>query len=422
MIRTALLAALLATSTTVLAAPPPALQSVLASPKFAAAKAALRADHERLVREHITLTEIPAPPFAEAERGKAYAAMMRESGIADVTTDKIGNVIGVRPGTDRKLPALVIAAHLDTVFPAGTDVKVRRDGTKLMAPGVGDDTRGLAVLLAFIRALDKAGVRTQRDIVFVGNVGEEGPGDLRGVRELFANNPRVRGAAGFISFDGDDASRIVTHGVGSRRYRIHFDGPGGHSYGAFGIVNPMVPLGKTAAGLYTISVPKEPKTTYSASVVGGGTSVNSIPSKLFLEVDIRSVVPAEVTRVDAALHEIAEKAVAEENAARSTRAGKVSVTFEQIGDRPAGSSDEKTGLGPIAFAASEAFGYKPAYVPSSTDANVPMSLGIDAIAMGSGGSGTGAHSPAEMFDTEIGESLRGMNVGLATILAAAGVR
>ena len=293
-----------------------------------------------MVREHISLTEIPAPPFAEGPRGEAYAKMMRESGIADVSIDKLGNVIGVRPGTNRKLPALVVAAHLDTVFPAGTDVKVRREGNKLMAPGIGDDTRGLAALLAFIRALDKAGVKTERDILFIGNVGEEGQGDLRGVRHLFAENARVKGAAGFISFDGDGASDIVTRGVGSRRYRIHFDGPGGHSYGGFGIVNPMVPLGKTAAGLYTIPVPKEPKITYSASVVSGGTSVNSIPAKLFLEVDIRSAAPAEVARVDAALHDIAAKAVAEENAARSTRAGKVAVTFETIGDRPAGSSGE----------------------------------------------------------------------------------
>lgn len=421
MTRISLLAALLA-STPALAAPPPALQTVLASPKFAAAKAALRADHERLVAEHIKLTEIPAPPFAETERGKAYAAMLRESGLKDVTTDTIGNVIGVRPGADRTLPPLVVAAHLDTVFPAGTDVKVLREGTKLFAPGVGDDTRGLAVLLAYVRALDKAGVRTQRDILFIGNVGEEGQGDLRGVRHLFAQDPRVTGAAGFISFDGDGAGAIVTRGVGSRRYRIHFDGPGGHSYGSFGIVNPMVPLGKTAAGLYTIPVPTEPKTTYSASVVSGGTSVNSIPAKLFLEVDIRSVAPAEVARVDAALHAIAAKAVAEENAARSTRAGKVTVTFEQIGDRPAGSSSEKAGLGPLAFAAAEAFGYKSRYVASSTDANVPMNLGIPAVTIGSGGNGEGAHSPQESFDTEIEESVKGMSVGLATVLAAAGLR
>ncbi len=399
---------------------PPALVTLLKSPRFESAKAALRADHEKMVAEIITLTEIPAPPFGEEARGKAYAEMMRASGLKDVTIDSIGNVIGVRPGSNRRLPPLIIAAHLDTVFPAGTDVKVRREGTKLMAPGIGDDTRGLAVLLAYIRALDKAGVRTERDILFIGNVGEEGPGDLRGVRHLFTHDPRAAKAAAFITMDSNGASTIVTRGVGSRRYHVVFSGPGGHSFGNFGIVNPMVPLGKTMSRLYEVTVPADPRTTYSASVIGGGTSVNTIPNSAFVDIDIRSVAPAEVDRVDTALQAIARKAVDEENATRSTVRGKVTVTFEKIGDRPAGQTDEGGPLATAAFAASRAFGYTPRFVPLSTDANIPMSLGIPAIAIGSGGSGGGAHAPDEYIDVEIEESLRGMFAGLATVLVAAG--
>lgn len=416
--------ALLAAAPVAAAGPatPPDLQQVLKSPAFAKAKQALRADHDHLVEQIITLTQIPTPPFGEEQKGKAYAEMMRASGIADVTIDGVGNVIATRPGTNRQLPPLIVAAHLDTVFPKGTDVHVRREGTKLMAPGVGDDTRGLAVLLAMVRAMDKAGVQTTRDILFVGNVGEEGPGDLRGMRYLFKNNPRATHAAGFISVDSNGADGIVTQGVGSRRYHIVFSGPGGHSYDKFGIVNPMVPLGRVVTGLYTIKVPTEPKTTYSASVVGGGTSVNTIPPKVFLDVDIRSASPAEVARVDSQLYAIADQAIAAENAERSTVRGKVSVAFELIGDRPAGHTAQDKGIAAIAFAASRSFGYAPKFIAVSTDANIAMSLGIPAIAIGSGGSGGNEHSPDEYIDVEINESVRGMSAGLATVLASAGIR
>lgn len=399
-----------------------ALRKVLESPKFAAAKTALQKDHERFVSQIVTLTEIPSPPFGEAERGRAFADLMRQSGFADVQTDEVGDVIAVRAGKDRSLAPLVIAAHLDTVFPKGTDVKVKREGTRLMAPGIGDDTRSLALLLAFERAMNEAKIETERDIVFVGNVGEEGPGDLRGVRHLFKNDPRAKGAAAFISFDGAGGDNVVTHGVGSRRFHIVFSGPGGHSFDKFGIVNPMVPLAKTVTGLYAIEVPSDPRTTYSASVVSGGTSVNTIPHEVSLDVDIRSVSPAEVDKVDAALRAVADKAIAEENAARSTSRGKVSVRFDIIGDRPAGSTDESKGLAAIAFASSQSFGYKPKFIAVSTDSNIPMSLGIPAITLGSGGSGGAEHAPDEWIDVKEADSLRGMNAGLATVLTAAGLR
>lgn len=404
-------------------APVPAeLSAVLASKRFAAAREALRAGHARMVADLITLTEIPAPPFGEAARGKAMAALLRETGLAEVSTDAIGNVIAVRKGADPKAAPLVVAAHLDTVFPEGTDVKVRRDGTQLMAPGIGDDTRGLAIMLAMIRALDQAQIRATRDVIFIANVGEEGPGDLRGTRHFFANDPRAKRIAGFITIDGAGSGQITTRGVGSRRYRLTFTGPGGHSYGRFGIVNPLAALAATVTGLYAVPVPKAPRTTYSASVIGGGTSVNTIPNEVFLEVDMRSESPAEVERLDAALHQIAASAVDAENASRATDAGKVAVSFKPIGDRPAGSIGEDAPLVRIAAGAARAAGFTPVYTAQSTDANVPMSLGIPAIAIGSGGSGGGAHAPSEWVDVAEPVSVDGMVAALATILGSAGIK
>lgn len=288
-----------------------------------------------------------------------------------------------------------------------------------MAPGIGDDSRGLAALVAISRAMDQAHITTDRDIMFVGDVGEEGPGDLRGMRYLFANNPRAKAAAGFISIDSTGAGKIVTRGVGSNRYHIVFSGPGGHSYDKFGIVNPLVPLAKTVTGLYQISVPSEPKVTYSASVVGGGTSVNTIPPQVFLDVDMRSTSPTEVARIDNELRAIANRAVEEENAAGSTERGKVSVDFQVIGKRPAGQTDETKGLSAIAFSSARQLGYDSHFISVSTDANVPMSLGIPAITIGSGGTGGAEHSPDEWIDVEPKESVNGLSAGMATIIAAA---
>ncbi|WP_338426664.1 M20/M25/M40 family metallo-hydrolase [Sphingopyxis kveilinensis] len=401
------------------ASPKPSATTSLASPDLARAGEALRIDHERFVGEVIALAEIPSPPFGEGARAAAYAEMMRLSGLTDVRLDGIGNVIGVRRGRDRSKPPLVIGAHLDTVFPEGTDVRVRREGTRLFAPGIGDDARGLATLLAFARAMEAARILPDRDIMFVGTVGEEGAGNLRGVRFLFENDPRARTAAGFIAVDLNGSDRIVTRHVGSRRYRIIFTGPGGHSFDKFGIVNPAVPLAKTIAGLYAIPVPDTPRTTYSASMIGGGTSINAIPARVHVDIDIRSLAPAEIERIDSELRRIAEAATAAENGARSTEFGRVTVTYESIGDRPAATVSETSGLGAIAFTASRAEGFAPLFTAVSTDANLPASLGIPAIAIGTGGQGGGEHSPEEYIDVEIEESLRGLRAGLATILAAA---
>jgi tripeptide aminopeptidase len=393
---------------------------LVARPQFKAAVAALTAEDERVTAENIRLTEIPAPPFKEPDRARVYEQMMRDAGLQDVTTDGIGNVIGIRPGADPKLPVLVVSAHLDTVFPEGTNVKVRREGTKLFAPGIGDDTRSLAVLLAFVRAMDKAQLHTPRTIVFVGDVGEEGQGDLRGIRYLLANDPRAKAAAAYITMDSTGSRNITTVGVGSKRYRLTFSGPGGHSYDAFGLVNPMVALAKVVDGLYAVGVPASPKTTYSASVVGGGTSVNTIPSEVFLEVDLRSADAGELAKLDARFHDIVAKAVDLENSTRDTKHGKVRVDVKSIGDRPAGHTDDTSPLVIAAADAARAFGYTPKLIAVSSDANIPMSLGIPAIGIGSGASGGREHAPDEYVDVAKPDSVRGMSVGLATVVAAAG--
>lgn len=403
--------------------PAKTVAKMVASPAFQKAAAKLDADYDRTVADIVTLTEIPAPPFKEEARAKAYLEMLRAHGLTNVEMDAEGNVMGVRPGTvtKGKGPFVVIAAHLDTVFPEGTDVKVKREGTKLMAPGIGDDTRSLATLLAYLRALDAAGIKTKADILFVGNVGEEGPGDLRGTRFLFNKGPYKGRISAFFSMDGSDPSRIVDKGVGSKRYRVTFKGPGGHSYGAFGIVNPMAAMGRAVSDLYAVETPKHPKTTYSASVTGGGTSVNSIPNSVFMEFDMRSESAAELAKLDQTLVGILDKAVAGENAARSTKDGKISYDAKVIGERPAGNTSETADIVVLTAAAITALGMTPQHEDSSTDSNVPMSLGIPAVTIGAGGKGGRAHALDEWIDIEKAPTVKGMQVGLAALLAVAGV-
>ena len=398
----------------------PIVRDILTSAPFRHAVATLATEHDRTVADIITLTEIEAPSFREAERADAWKAMAVAHGLRDVAIDAEGNVTGIRPGAGGGR-LICVAAHLDTVFPPGTDVRVRRDGTKLFAPGVGDDTRSLAVLLAWLRALDAAEIRTRDDLLFVADVGEEGPGDLRGMRYLFQQGPYRDRIAAFITVDSPEMETIAIGGVGSKRYRATFTGPGGHSYGAFGLVNPMFAMADVITGLGKVAVPSQPKTTYSASVTGGGTSINSIPNSVWTEFDLRSESPTELERLEREFLALVETAVATENAARSTRAGEVAVALQKIGDRPAGQTPQSDDLVQRAQAAVAAHGFAPRFEISSTDANIAMSLGIPAIKIGSGGAGGRAHSLEEWIDVAPELGVRGMAAGLATILAVAGV-
>ncbi|MEI7714330.1 MAG: M20/M25/M40 family metallo-hydrolase, partial [Rhodospirillales bacterium] len=316
---------------------------------------------------------------------------------------------------------ICVAAHLDTVFPAGTNLKVRREGTKLFAPGIGDDTRSLAVILGWLRALDAAGISTRDDILFVADVGEEGLGDLRGMRHLFTQGRYKDRIGAFITVDSPNMEKIVTGGVGSKRYKVTFKGPGGHSYGAFGIVNPMFAMADAVARLRRVDVSAKPKTTFSASVTGGGTSINAIPDSVWTDFDLRSESPEALDRLEAELFAIVEAAVAAENAVRSVHNGAISADILKIGDRPAGHTAETNELPRFAAAALAAHGIETSFEYSSTDANIPMSLGIPAIKIGSGGTGGRQHSLEEWIDVEKEASLNGMAAGLATILAVAGM-
>ena len=287
----------------------PDVAKLLQDPAVKAALDWIPGAEARVLEDQVELTEIPAPGFKEGPRGEAIRKKFVEAGLENVRVDRAGNVLGERPGAAAR-PAVVIAAHLDTVFPEGTDVRVKREGAVLRAPGIGDDGRGLAVLLGVARAMVHANVRTPGTVIFVANVGEEGLSDLRGVKQLFNDTLKGRVDA-FVSVDG--TGHDVTHvGVGSHRYRVTFRGPGGHSFGAFGLVNPVHALGRAVARIAAFEVPAQPKVTFNVGRIGGGTSVNSIAYEAWFEIDMRSSDSAALGSIDASFQDAVDRAVREE--------------------------------------------------------------------------------------------------------------
>ena len=399
-----------------------AIKRVVSDPAFAAAMAAIDRDHERLIADIIAITEIAAPPFKEEKRGDAMLERFRALGLTDVERDPEGNVMGVRRGTRGSVRLLVVCAHLDTVFAEGTDVRVKRQGTRLSAPGIGDNSRSLAVMVAMIRAMNEAKVQTAGDILFVADVGEEGVGDLRGVKYLLQKGRYKDRVGQFISVDGSaNGDDIVNGGVGSRRYRVTFNGPGGHSYSAFGLASPAFAMADAIKRLGAIRVPATPKTTFNVGVVGGGTSVNSIPNAMWMDVDMRSESPLELEKIEAAFLAIVKESAAAENKARSTAQGAVTTDVKLIGARPSGQTKAETPIVQIALASARAAGLTQALSYSSTDANLPISLGIPAIRLNSGGSSDHPHALDEWIDVEKTASMRGIRALLATIIAVAGL-
>jgi tripeptide aminopeptidase len=324
--------------------------------KDPAVKAALdyaKAHEQDTIANQIRFCEVPAPSFKETARGEVLKQVFQELGLANVRVDKAGNVLGDRPGAAPK-PHFVIAAHLDTVFPEGTEVKVKRDGNTLHGPGIGDDCRGLAVLVTIVRALKEANVKTPGTITFVANVGEEGLGDLRGVKQLF-NDTLKDQIDRFVSIDGTGLS-LTRIGVGSHRYRVTFKGPGGHSFGAFGLANPIDAMGRAIAKIAEFQVPKTPKTTFNVGRVGGGTSVNSIPFEGWMEVDMRSSDAASLAAVDAQFQKAVDAAVVEENT-RWSKPGMITATKDLVGDRPAGNTPADSPIVQAGIAATTALGF-----------------------------------------------------------------
>lgn len=356
---------------------------------------AAKANEPAIIEEQVRLSEIPAPEFQEEKRAAAVQQILTELGLKNVQIDKAGNVLGERPGLAPR-PNLVFAAHLDTVFPEGTDVKVSRRLTVLKAPGIGDDARGLAVMIGVIKALNQARVQTTGTITFVANVGEEGLGDLRGMKQLFNDTLKDR-IDRFVSVDGSGPG-ITNVGVGSYRYRVTFKGPGGHSYGAFGMANPIHALGRAIAKIAEFKVSETPKTTFNVGRIGGGTSVNSIAHDAWMEMDMRSADLGALNALDARFQKAIAQALTEEN---ERWGNKVILTVDtrRVGERPAGSTPEDSAIVQTAIAVTKALGLESTLGVSSTDSNVPMKLHIPAITIGGGGQGAGAHSLNETFDT-----------------------
>ncbi|HWP42407.1 MAG TPA: M20/M25/M40 family metallo-hydrolase, partial [Blastocatellia bacterium] len=325
--------------------------------------------------ELIRLCEIPAPPFKETARAAYMKRRFEELGLARVREDEEGNIIAERPGASTR-PGVVISAHLDTVFPEGTNVRVRRDGRRLYAPGISDNTCGVVSLPVIAEAMSAAGMRTAGTVYFVATVGEEGEGNLRGVRHLFTKGDFRSGVDAFISLDGPGVERITHRALGSRRYRVTISGPGGHSWGDFGIVNPVHALGRAIARFATYPAPLSPRTSFNVGIIEGGSSINSIPQRASMMVDMRSVSNEEIDKLESYLRRIVELAVREENSQRSTSGTSLSIEIEKIGDRPSGETPVDSHIVQTAIACSRALGIEPRLDCSSTDSNIPISLSI----------------------------------------------
>jgi tripeptide aminopeptidase len=362
------------------------------------------------------ITEISAPPFQEGQRAAAVKALLAETGLA-VQIDKTGNVIGELRGVNEK-EFVVVAAHLDTVFPPGTNVKVRRDGSRMAAPGISDNGSGVAALLALARAVQFAHVKPQRTVLFVGDVGEEGEGNLRGMRAIVdAYRGKLKAV---VVLDGSGTDHVTTKALASRRLEALITGPGGHSWSDFGMPNPINALIRGSVRFINTKVPASPRTTFNIGQIEGGTSVNSVPHEARLKVDIRSESEEELARLESALRECIVAGVRDEmDSSRDRSKGKLEWKVELLGSRPGGELAQDSPLLAALLAADDFVGNQSRIERSSTDANIPLSLGIDAISIGAGGSGGGAHSLQEWYDSAGREA--GLKRALLTILGISGV-
>ena len=369
-----------------------------------------------VTEQQMRLSEIPAPEFGEAERGKALAAIFQSAGLK-VRTDEIGNVIGESAGSE---PGVVLfVAHLDTVFPAGTDVSVKRDGTRLVGAGISDNAAGLGALAGLARALSESRVKTKKTIALAGDVGEEGEGNLRGVRALVDSYGSRLSAV--IAVDGPSTDYITTQGIASRRFEVTVTGPGGHSWSDFGEPNPITALARGIVKFSSIRIPENPRSSFNFGVIEGGTSVNSIPARTSVKVDLRSDDESELNRLEASLRDAMTAGVRGENAA-SPGAGddyaqlnpqSLEIKFTSLGTRPAGKLPSDSPLLATMRSVDSYLGNRARLERSSTDANIPLSLGIPAVAVGGGGRGGGSHTPEEWYDPT------GRDLGLKRLYLAA---
>ncbi len=396
---------------------------VAALPEVHLAFAWFRSQQRNFNEQQMEITRIAAPPFGEGIRANWLRDKFVELGLTDVHIDDIGNVLGLWPGTDPKANVLVISAHIDTVFPPGTPMKVRRDGERLLGPGISDNAAGVVGLLAIAGAIHESGIRTRMPILFVGNVGEEGEGDIRGMRHLFSESKWANSIDYTLVLDGAGSNSIVTQALGSKRFLITVHGPGGHSWSDFGMPNPIVALARAIDEFSGTEVPLDPKTTFNIGVIEGGTSVNSIPESASVKVDLRSASSEEIVKLERALKQAIERAVLETSVMKGRRResdGQL-LTYEMklIGNRPAAELKPNSRLLAIVQATDQLLGNTAHLQRASTDANIPLSQGREAIAMGAGGTGGGAHTLHEWYDPSSREL--GLKRILLTALSVAGV-
>jgi acetylornithine deacetylase/succinyl-diaminopimelate desuccinylase-like protein len=379
----------------------------------------LKADDVRALAELRTITEIPAPPFKEAERAAYFVARLKELGLADAHIDREGNVIGVRKGTG-KGPRLLLAAHLDTVFPEGTDVRVKERDGRLYAPGIADDTRGLAVLLSWLKVLNDNQVKTVGDLMFVGNVGEEGLGDLRGMKALFRDHQDIDGMVGLepAGQAQGEPDEITIVGTASHRYQFHFKGPGGHSFEAFGLPSAIHAMGRAVAKIGEVRTPVQPKTSFTVGTVSGGTSVNTIAGDARIAVDIRSNGMPELLETERQILAAVKEAVVEEN--KRWNSDRISVETKLVGERPGGATPSDAAIVQTFVQAITGYGRRaPTFGTHSSDANVPMSLGIPAVIISNAGGSGEQHTLNEWMAPR--NAWQEAQIGMLGVLSLVGI-
>jgi tripeptide aminopeptidase len=367
-----------------------------------------RSYSRELEDRQLEVTAIPAPYLGEAARGDWLKARFEELGLAEVHQDELGNVFGIRPGTVAETPYVALSAHLDTVFPAGTEINARREGDKLYGPGISDNGSGIVALLAIAGAMRDAPIASVAPILLIGSVGEEGEGNLRGMRHIFQQRRWLDSIGTLIALDGAGSDTIIAEGLGSRRYEVTVRGPGGHSWSDFGVANPIIALARVIERFARTPVPVAPKTTYNIGTIQGGTSVNSIPQVATMRIDTRSASVEELDKLERVLRDALDHVIA----ATTSRNRKEGLTSEVkiIGDRPAADLPLDSRLLEAIRAVDAHLNNVAKIQRASTDANIPLSLGREAVAIGAGGSGGGAHTVNEWYDPA------GRDLGLKRIL------
>ena len=392
------------------------INQLLSSPEVARALQWFETNAEAITDEHIRICSVPASPFNEHERAEYLRKKFLEIDLTGVEIDEEGNCLALLNGASRS-PLIVVSAHLDTVFSKDTEFTVVQRDNRLFAPGIADDGSGLAALIALAQAIQNERITTEGSILFVGTVGEEGEGNLRGVRHLLTKGRWASRVDAFLSFDGPGVERITNRALGSRRYRVEFVGPGGHSWGDFGLPNPVHAMGRAISRLAAYPAPKEPRTTFNVGRVEGGTSVNAIPSKASMEVDLRSSADRELRRLDAFFRRAMKEATDEENAARRAGVAELKLKLDLIGERPTGETPSDSPLVELAIEATKMLGFKPRLDQASTDSNLPISLGIPAITIGAGGASGNSHTLDEWYEPH--DRDKGLKRGLLVVLGMA---